>query len=102
MAMHTRKKLEILVEAPILKTVEGILDAAGVHVFAVFDGREGRGLSGRWTDQSVADALDQRLVWCVTTEEVAEKVIERLTQLFERYPGVVVLSDVEVLRADRF
>lgn len=102
MLTHTRKKLEILVEAPILKTVEGILDAAGVHVYSVFDGREGRGLSGRWTDQSVADALDQRLVWCVTSQEAATKVIERLAQLFERYPGVVVASDVEVLRAERF
>lgn len=102
MQTHKRKKLEILVEAPILKRVEEILEACGVHVFSVFDGREGRGLSGRWTDQSVADALDQRLVLAVTTDEVAEKVFERLALLFQRYPGVILASDVEVMRADRF
>jgi nitrogen regulatory protein PII len=102
MQTHTRKKLEILVEAPILKRVEEILEACGVHVFSVFDGREGRGLSGRWTDQAVADALDQRLVWAVMTQEAAEQVVERLAVLFQRYPGVVVVSAVEVLRAERF
>jgi nitrogen regulatory protein PII len=102
MQTHPRKKLEILVEAPILKRVEEILDACGVHVFSVFDGREGRGLSGRWTDESVADALDQRLVWAVCSDEAATKVVERLAALFQRYPGVVVVSDVAVLRAERF
>lgn len=102
MQTHARKKLEILVESPILKRVEEILDACGVHVFSVFDGREGRGLSGRWTDASIADALDQRLVWAVTTAEIADTVVARLTALFARYPGVVVISDVTILRAERF
>jgi hypothetical protein len=102
MQTHQRKKLEILVEGPILKKVEEILEACGVHVFSVFDGREGRGLSGRWTDQSVADALDQRLVWAIMAEDVAEAVVARLAALFQRYPGVVVVSDVSVLRAERF
>lgn len=102
MQTHSRKKLEILVEAPILKKVEDILDACGVHVFSVFDGREGRGLSGRWTDQNVADALDQRLVWAIMGEDVAEAVVSRLATLFQRFPGVVVVSDVAVLRAERF
>lgn len=98
MQTHTRKKLEIIVEAAALKRAEQILIESGVHVFTVLDGREGRGLSGRWEDP----ALEQRLIVAVAAADVAEKVAARLVELFERYPGVLFASDVEVLRAERF
>jgi nitrogen regulatory protein PII len=99
---HIRKRLEIIVEHPTLRLVESILEACGVHVFTVLEGREGRGLHGRWDDQNLADAFDQRVVIAVTTDDVAVRVCEQLQDLFKRYPGVVLLSDVEVLRAERF
>lgn len=102
MQTHTRKKLELIVEAAILKRTEQILVECGVHVFTVIDGREGRGLAGRWDDANVADALSQRMIVAVTTAEAAEKVFARMAELFQRYPGVIYASDVEVLRAERF
>jgi nitrogen regulatory protein PII len=99
---HIRKRIEIIVEHPTLRLVESILEACGVHVFTVLEGREGRGLHGRWDDQNLADAFDQRVVIAVTTDEVAARVCVQLQDLFKRYPGVVLLSDIEVLRAERF
>ena len=102
MQTHRRRKLEIIVESAILRRTEGILTECGVHVFTVLDGREGRGLAGRWEDENVADALDQRMIIAVTTPEVAEKVFARMAEVFARYPGVIYASDVDVLRAERF
>ncbi len=102
MQTHRRRRLEIIIEAPILKRVEALLDACGVHVFTVLEAREGRGLSGRWDDQSLAVGMDQRVVIAVTTEEVAEKVLAGMAEIFLRYPGVIYASDVDVLRAERF
>jgi nitrogen regulatory protein PII len=102
MQTHRRRKIELIVESAILKRTEAVLIECGVHVFTVLDGREGRGLSGRWEDENVADALEQRLIIAVTTAEAAEKVFARMAELFTRYPGVMYASDVEVLRAERF
>jgi nitrogen regulatory protein PII len=99
---HTRTRMEIIVEAPLLRRVEELLSEAGVHVFTVVEGREGRGLAGRWQDAAVADALDQRLIVAVAPQTVAAQAVAALARLFERYPGVVLLSEVQVLRAERF
>jgi nitrogen regulatory protein PII len=102
MQTHRRRKLEIIVESAILKRTEAILTECGVHVFTVLDGSEGRGLAGRWEDENVADALEQRMIVAVTTTEADEKVFARMAEIFARYPGVIYASDVDVLRAERF
>lgn len=102
MQTYRRRKLEIIVESAILKRTEAVLTECGVHVFTVLDGREGRGLAGRWEDENVADALEQRMIVAVTTAEAAEKVFIRMAEIFARYPGVIYASDVDVLRAERF
>ena len=101
METHARKRMEIWIEAPLLKRVEEVLEKAKTPVYAVFDGREGKGLSGSWSDAGVMDAHDMRLLVAVTTEDVVERVCAELAGLFKRYPGVIVLSDVQVMRADR-
>lgn len=102
MQTHPRKRLEIWIEAPLLKRTEDILEKAGVSVFAVFDGREGKGLSGAWSDAGLKDVHDMRLVAAIMSEAAAETVCAQMAGLFQRYPGVVVLSDVQVMRAERF
>lgn len=102
MQTHSRKRLEIWIEAPLLKRAEDILEKAGVSVFAVFDGREGKGLSGAWSDAGLKDVHDMRLIAAIMSDEAAEAVCLEMAALFARYPGIVVLSDVQVMRAERF
>lgn len=101
MQTYTRKKLEILIEAPLLKRAEEVLGELGVAVFTVFDGREGRGLHAGGRAAGVME-LEQRLIIAITSPETAEKAFLRFGELFQRYPGVIFASDVEVLRAERF
>ncbi len=102
MQTHPRTRMEIWLEAPLLQRSEAVLDKAGVSVYAVFDGREGKGLSGAWSDAGLKDVHDMRLIVAIVSPEAVDTLAPQFTALFARYPGVIVLSDVQVIRAERF
>ncbi len=104
MTMNTtaRTKLEIVVEAPVLRRVEELLAEAGVRGFSVFAGLEGAGDGGGWRREGLSGAQDKRLIWTIMSADTAERVLERLAEFFQDYPGVVCVSDVRVLRGERF
>lgn len=101
MNTHRRKKLELLIEGALQTRAEAILKEVGVQVFTVLDGRESRGIHA-WSDDGVMDGLDHRYIVAVTTEACAAQAFERFAVLFQRYPGVIFSSDVEVLRGEKF
>jgi hypothetical protein len=102
MQTHARTRMEIWLEAPLLKRAEELLDKAGVSVYAVFDGREGKGLSGAWSDAGLKDVHDMRLIVAIVQPDKVDALCPLFTDLFKRYPGVIVLSEVQVIRAERF
>jgi hypothetical protein len=102
MQTHPRTRMEIWLEAPLLKRAEELLDKAGVSVYAVFDGREGKGLSGAWSDAGLKDVHDMRLIVAIAAPDRVDGLCQAFTELFKRFPGVIVLSEVQVLRAERF
>lgn len=97
-----RRKLEIIIEAPVLGRIEQILREEGVRGWSVFRGVEGRGTSGEWHAGGLSSAEENRLIIALTTAEAADQVMGKLAAFFEDYPGIVYASDVEVLRPDRF
>jgi nitrogen regulatory protein PII len=96
-----RKKIEVIVEAPVLRRLEAILQEEGVRGWSVFRSVEGSGSHGGWRSDFPA-ATEKRLVWAVTNEATAERVLARILPFLEDYPGVVCVSDVGVLRPERF
>lgn len=102
MQTHARKKLEIVVEAPVLRRVEAMLQDAGVTGYSVFAGLEGAGETGGWRREGLTGADEKRLVFAVTSPEKAERALERLSEFFADYPGIVCVSDVQVIRGERF
>ncbi|MBU6405856.1 MAG: hypothetical protein KGS44_01785 [Alphaproteobacteria bacterium] len=102
MQTHPRTRMEIWLEAPLLKRAEELLDKASVSVYAVFDGREGKGLSGAWSDAGLKDVHDMRLVVAIAPPDKVDGLCRAFTDLFKRYPGVIVLSEVQVIRPERF
>ena len=102
MQLTRRKKLEIIVEAPVLRRVEGFLSEAGVRGWTVLPSLAGAGDSGEWRSGDFTPGQEKRLILALVSSEVAEKVLERLADFFADYPGVVAVSDVEVLRGEKF
>ena len=97
-----RKKLEIIVEAPVLRRVEAFLEEAGVRGWTVLPSLKGHGEHGDWTAGDFTPGQEKRVILTVLSAEAADRVLERLGRFFEDYPGIVVITDVQVLRGDRF
>lgn len=97
-----RKKLEIIVEASLLRRVEQLLDEAGVRGWTVLPSLEGHGSGGDWSSGDFVPGQEKRLILAVASSEVADGMLGRLSAFFADYPGLVFISDVEVLRAERF
>lgn len=102
MQLVTRKKLEIFVEAHALARVEAMLNEVGVKGWSVFDGVEGAGSGGTWRQSAVEGGGDMHLIIAVTNEPAAQRALEWLKQYFSTYRGVVTVTDVQVLRPERF
>ncbi|MBX9747480.1 MAG: DUF190 domain-containing protein [Hyphomonadaceae bacterium] len=102
MELVTRKKLEIFVEAHALVHVERMLHDVGAKGWSVFNGVEGAGSHGAWRQSAIDGGGDMHLVIAITNEPAARKALAWLTDYFSSYRGLVTLSDVQVLRPERF
>lgn len=102
MQLVSRKKLEIFIEAHALTRVEAMLREVGVNGWSVFTGVEGAGAAGPWRQGAVEGGGDMHLVMAITNEPAAQRALDWLKTYFTTYRGVVTISDVQVLRPDRF
>jgi hypothetical protein len=96
-----RKKLEIFVEAHAVSPVEGMLAQAGFKGWSVLAGAEGAGAHGAWRHTGV-DERGLYLVVAIGSDEASEAALAWLSDYFKSYPGIVAVSDVAVMRAERF
>lgn len=102
MELVTRKKLEIFVEAHALPRVEAMLHDVGVKGWSVFNGVEGAGAAGSWRQSAVEGGGDMHLIITIASQSACDKALEWLKSYFGTYRGVVAVSDVQVLRPERF
>ncbi len=101
MNLVIRTKLEIFVEAHALDDVEQMLARVGFKGCSVFEGVEGSGSHGAWRQTGV-DEAGMRLIITIGSEASSQAAPTWLEDYFRSYPGVVAMSDVKVLRAERF
>ncbi|MEY2758850.1 MAG: hypothetical protein RIR33_2628 [Pseudomonadota bacterium] len=101
MDLTARKKLDIFIETHALMRLETMLGEAGFKGWSVFNGVEGAGLHGAWRQTGVVEN-DARLVVAIGTEAACDTALKWLADYFRSYPGVVAVTDVGVMRGDRF
>lgn len=102
MDLVKRKKIEITVEAPLLARVEALLAAAGVRGHTIVPVQAGRGETGEWREGMLTRAEQMVLIYAITSEQTAHAVLDGLKEVLKTWSGVVCLSDVEVIRGERF
>jgi hypothetical protein len=102
MTTITAKRLEITVESLLVRRVEQLLIECGVKVFTVLEGKEARWLSGAAFEDASGDAVQPSVIIAVAGADAADTAVRRLAQFFQRYPGMIYVSDVQVLRGERF
>lgn len=101
--MFTRKRLELIIEKPAFKRACRILEEAGVKGYTAFPAIAGYGGGIRWqrgTDLSAS--RDMVMIISVMDTDGIKKAIDNLENLIGSHIGLLSLSDVQVLRPEKF
>lgn len=103
--MHTfaKKQIQIICERPILKRVQRHLAQVGVKGFTVFPALSGSGSEGEWDrDGMVGDAGQMVMVVVVLDPGDLDRVLTDIFNVVSPQMGVITITNVEVVRPDRF
>jgi nitrogen regulatory protein PII len=100
--MYPKKKIEVIIEQPASRIISDLLDRHGAHGYTVLPCLTGRGTSGRWELSHVTDARQQVMFVAVLAADRSDAIIAELTAVLSDFHGVVFVSDVEVVRSERF
>ncbi len=103
MDMHAKKRIDIVVEAPVLRRLEALLDEAGVTGYTVLPALAGRGHHGDWNREGLAgNAGRMLLVFCIVDKARVEPILESLQGIITRHTAILTVTDIEVIRGDHF
>lgn len=103
MKTYPKKRIEIMVEAPLMRRVVSLLDDLSVSGYTVLPALAGRGKDGTWDrDGLVGRAGAVVQIFCIVDESRVDQILEPLFKLVSRQIGIVTLSDVQVIRPDHF
>ncbi|MBN8484001.1 MAG: hypothetical protein J0L50_04400 [Sphingomonadales bacterium] len=97
----TRKRIDILVDAPLCDWLVEHAAAAGIVHHSVLPVESGLGRTGPWRDEGFG-TVAKRMFLALTNEDKAAALLERIAPHIERYGLVVALQDVQVVRGERF
>jgi nitrogen regulatory protein PII len=103
MQMHRKKRLEIVIEAPIVDRLVALLDKAGVTGYTVTPALAGRGREGKWRREGQVTATGQmHVIMSIIDPGRVDEVVEQVYPLVSRHIGILSVADVDVIRKDYF
>ena len=103
MQTHPKKRVEIIIEALLVKRILERLDQTDISGYSVMPVIAGRGREGSWSsDGQVSDAGQMMAIICIADEAKLEQVLDKIFSVVTRQIGLVTVTDVEVMRSDRF
>ncbi len=97
-----RRKVEVLVDAPLVRRVVALAEAAGVSGYTLLPTLGGAGRGGRWSDDQVTGAQAKVVFVTVTTDEKAAVLAEALAPLLDSHGLLLMVSAVGVVRGAKF
>jgi nitrogen regulatory protein PII len=103
MKTYPKKRIEIMVEAPLMQKVLNLLDQQGVGGYTVMPVLAGRGKDGAWhRDGVVGRAGALVMIFCIIDEARVDTLLDPIFALVSRQIGIVTVSDIQVIRPDNF
>ena len=97
-----RQKIEILVDAPLVRRVAAAAAAVGIVHYTLLPTLGGVGARGAWSDDQVTGAEAKVLFVAVTGEDRAEALAEALAPLLDSHGLMLTIGPVEVVRGGKF
>jgi nitrogen regulatory protein PII len=103
MEKHPKKRIEIVIETPLVGRVTDCLDRMQVTGYSAVALTAGRGQGGSWSvNGQVGTVLQMTQIVCIADGGIADTVIDSIFQIVKPQAGFVAISDVAVLRPERF
>ena len=100
---YPKKRIDIIVEAPLVRAFTSILDQARVPGYSVMPIVEGRGMLNAWSSAGqISDAANMMAVLCIVDTAHADEVLDAVFAAIQDRIGFVTMCDVLVLRPERF
>jgi hypothetical protein len=98
----SRKRIEILVDTPLVPRVVAQLKAVDISGWSVIHVDSGGGRAGAWQDDDVTGASAKTIVLAIASETKASGLIEAIAPLLDSYGMLLTIGDVQVVRGERF
>lgn len=103
METFAKKRIEIMVEAPLMNRVIEILDDMNVSGYTVLPAIAGKGNDGSWHRDGLVGRVGSVVqIFCIVDPTRTDEIVEPLFKLVSRQIGIVTISDVQVLRPGHF
>lgn len=98
-----KKRLEIVIEQPVLERLTRKLDELDLPGYTVMPAVSGRGRNGSWSRKGeISDSQRMFVLFAILDETALPAVLDAVYALVSAQIGIVTISDVEVIRADHF
>jgi PII-like signaling protein len=97
-----RKKIEVMVDAPLVRRLIEIADGAGIRAHTLLPAISGAGSHGRWSDDQLSGAESKVMFVVITSNEKASAFIDALAPLLDDYRLMLIASDVQVVRGGKY
>jgi hypothetical protein len=98
----SRKRIEILVDTPLVPRVVAQLKAVDISGWSVIHVDSGGGRAGAWQDDDVTGASAKTIVLVIASEAKTSSLIEAIAPLLDSYGMLLTIGDVQVVRGERF
>ena len=103
MQYHLKKRIDIVVEVPLMRTITNKLDETLITGWSVVPIMQGRGVVNAWSSEGqVSDVANMVALLCIVDPAQADRVIDAIFSAIRDRIGFVTLSDVSVIRPERF
>ncbi len=97
-----RKRIEILVDTPLVPRIIGLIKDVDISGWSVIKIASGGGRDGRWDHDEVTGAAAKSIVLMIANEEKAGLLADKVAPYLESHGILITIGNVEVVRGDRF
>ncbi|TAK08806.1 MAG: P-II family nitrogen regulator [Candidatus Manganitrophaceae bacterium] len=103
LTLHPMKEIRIVIQGEHVKFVTDLLDSVKATGYTIIHNISGKGNHGFHTAHPMFNEMDSLvMLMTVVPPEKVNPVLAGLKPLFDRYTGVMFVSDVSVSRVDHF
>lgn len=100
--LHWKKKIEIVVESARARAIVELVERCGAKGYTVVPHVSGKGHRGKRGEGHLSGVFENVLIVVVAAQPVAERIVAGSRELLEDYAGIVLVSDVQVIRDEHF